>query len=321
MDFARHQLLAADGGAVTLDAAPSRRARASPTRSDRRHRTSTPARSPPRSHRSRLPHANRPFLYRSPDLRGRAVDRHRDSRRRRLLVAAGGAISRRRAADDRRPRILSGRVAGGHRRHGRHADRAGSQRRRRHALHVVAEHDRRRDDADDHVPPRHRSRQGPSAGAEPRRHRRAAAAGRSPPAGRHDAQVVARPADGRPPDFAGQAIRSALHRQLRADSGPRRAGPRRRRGRRHAVRPPRVQHARSGSTPSDWPTCRSRPATCSPRSASKTSRWRPASSASRPFPPGQEFQLTVNTLGRLLEPDQFEQSHRQNGRRRPHRPR
>ena len=49
--------------------------------------------------------------------------------------------------------------------------------------------------------------------------------------------------DGDSPDFAGQAIRPALHRQLRADSGPRRPGPRRRRGRRDALRPPRVQHA------------------------------------------------------------------------------
>ena len=39
---------------------------------------------------------------------------------------------------------LSRRFARSHRRDGRHADRAGSQRRRRHALHVVAVHDRRR---------------------------------------------------------------------------------------------------------------------------------------------------------------------------------
>ena len=40
-----------------------------------------------------------------------------------------------------------------------------------------------------------------------------------------------------------------------------------------------------------------------------------------PVPAGQEFQLTVNTLGRLLDPEQFEQRHHQDGRRRPRRSR
>ena len=45
--------------------------------------------------------------------------------------------------------------------------------------------------------------------------------------------------------------------------------------------------------------------TWSPPSPSRTSRWRPGRSASRPTPPGQQFQLTINTLGRLTDPEQF----------------
>ena len=43
---------------------------------------------------------------------------------------------------------------------------------------------------------------------------------------------------------------------------------------------------------------------CAP-SASRTSRSPPARSASRPCPPGSDFQLTVNTQGRLLDEQQF----------------
>ena len=47
----------------------------------------------------------------------------------------------------------------------------------------------------------------------------------------------------------------------------------------------------------------------SPPSASRTCRWPQARSASSPFPRGQQFQLTINTLGRLIEPEQFEHDH------------
>ena len=34
----------------------------------------------------------------------------------------------------------------------------------------------------------------------------------------------------------------------------------------------------------------------------------------QPVPPGQKFQLTINTLGRLIDPEQFARHHRQGGR-------
>ena len=44
----------------------------------------------------------------------------------------------------------------------------------------------------------------------------------------------------------------------------------------------------------------------SPRSASRTCRSPPARSASRPRPTAQDFQYTVTTLGRLSDPEQFD---------------
>ena len=102
------------------------------------------------------------------------------------------------------------------------------------------------------------------------------------------------------------AVRPALHRQLRASF-------------RSATRWPasmawatsrRSASAStacgSGSIRSGWRTCRSRRATWFERCASRTCKSPPASSASRRFRPGNDFQLSVNTLGRLLEPEQFE---------------
>ena len=65
---------------------------------------------------------------------------------------------------------------------------------------------------------RHQSRHCPGAGAEPRRHRAAAAAGRRPQHRRHGDKKLARPDDGRAPLFARQVARRAVHVQLR-DAG------------------------------------------------------------------------------------------------------
>ena len=106
-------------------------------------------------------------------------------------------------------RAVSGREPEGDRRDGRRAARAGDQRRREHALHVLAGHQRRHDAADGHVPARHRRRQRAGAGAEPRRAGAAAPArGRAPPR-RDDEEGLARPADGRAPDFARRPLRHA----------------------------------------------------------------------------------------------------------------
>ena len=47
------------------------------------------------------------------------------------------------------------------------------------------------------------------------------------------------------------------------------------------------------------------PTTSSTPSASRTCRWRPARSARSRSPPGQAFQFTINTLGRLIDAEQF----------------
>ncbi len=84
-----------------------------------------------------------------------------------------------------------------------------------------------------------------------------------------------------------------------------------------AVRPARIQHAGvARSRAAGAPVAHARRRACA-RCANRTCRWPPASSASRRPRPASEFQLTVNTLGRLLETEQFERNHRQNGRGRP----
>ena len=81
-----------------------------------------------------------------------------------------------------------------------------------------------------------------------------------------------------------QALRPALHRQLRAHPGARRAPAHRRRRRRHPVRAARVQHARLARSRSGSRAATSRPATSSRRCASRTSRSPRASSGSRRSP-------------------------------------
>ena len=61
----------------------------------------------------------------------------------------------------------------------------------------------------------------------------------------------------------------------------------------------------SGSTPRGSRRATCRPRTCWRRSASKTSRWRPARSASRPCRTTQGFQYNVTTPGRLRDAEQF----------------
>ena len=95
-----------------------------------------------------------------------------------VIVIVGGvaltqlpdrAVPGGRAADRPGHRDLPRRQRQDRRRHRRHADRAGGQRRREHALHVVALHQRRPDDSRRHVRAGHQPGHGPGAGAEPRR--------------------------------------------------------------------------------------------------------------------------------------------------------
>ena len=60
-----------------------------------------------------------PFFHRPADIRRRGFDLHRDPGRDRVRVASRGSISRRGSPDDRRSRVVSRRLAGGHRRNGR----------------------------------------------------------------------------------------------------------------------------------------------------------------------------------------------------------
>ena len=100
-------------------------------------------------------------------------------------------------------------------------------------------------------------------------------------------------------------LRPALPEQLRHHPAQGRAGPGGGRRRRGDLRPAGLQHARlagPGQAAVAEPDGRRRdPGAC----ASRTCRWRPGRSASRPSRKGQDFQYTLSTLGRLVEAEQF----------------
>ena len=106
--------------------------------------------------------------------------------------------------------------------------------------------------------------------------------------------------------LARRPLRPALPEQLRLHAHQGRAGAAAGRQRRDHVRPARLQHAdlarprQAGRAQHDGRRRGRAP------SASRTSRSPPARSASRRSAEGQQIQVTLSTLGRLVEPEQFE---------------
>ena len=153
---------------------------------------------------------------------------------------------------------------------------------------------------------RHQSRHGAGAGAEPRLHRGSHACRRKCATWRHRPEDVARPDDGRAPVFAGQVARHAVHLQLRHAGSDRRGHPRRRR------RPITVF---GGARLRDAGVARSRPHAVARNDgrrrhqgaagAEHPGRGRHARSAAGRKQQGA-FQITVQTLGRLADPEEFD---------------
>ena len=201
---------------------------------------------------------------------------------------------------------LSRRQPQGDRRDGGDAARGADQRRREHALHEQPGHHRRRDDADRHLQARHRSGQGHSSWCRTgsRRPSRACPSevrqlGVTTIKSSPDLTMVVHllSPNGRY-DMTYLRNYAVLQRQ-----GP--AGAHRRRRPGAAVRRRRLFDARLARSAEGR---RARPvgrATSCARSASRTSRWRPASSAPRRASPGIDLQLSVNAQGRLQTEEEF----------------
>ena len=230
------------------------------------------------------------------------------------LLAAGGPVSRRDPADGAGHGAVPGRQCPDRPRHGRRADRGAGQRRREHDVHVLAVHQRRRVYADGDLPAGHGFGHGPGPGAEPRLAGPAGDPGPGPARGDQRQEDVAEHDDDRQPRLARTALRRHLPEQLRDDRDQGRAGPVAGRGRRHLPGPARLQHAglarprqAGGAQPDgDGRGQRHRP-------AEPPGRRRPDRPAAR-APSGQQFQLTINTLGRLDRPRAIRRHHPQ-GRR------
>ena len=153
--------------------------------------------------------------------------------------------------------------------------------------------------------PRHQSRHRAGAGAEPRRDRAAATAGRRAQYRRHGDQELARPDDGRASLFARQVARHALHLELRDARDQGRAHARRRRRLDHRVRQPRLLDAR---------LARPRSAAIARSDRERRRRLRlqgqnvQVASGVLNQPPMDKsgaFQISVQTLGRLTDPEEF----------------
>ena len=103
----------------------------------------------------------------------------------------------------------------------------------------------------------------------------------------------------------GRPVRQYLSQQLRHDPDSRRAGPTCPAWPTSPTWASAITACGPGWIPRSWPRSVCRPATWCRPSASRTYRSRPARSASSRCPRGQQFQLTINTLGRLVDPEQF----------------
>ena len=128
-------------------------------------------------------------------------------------------------------------------------------------------------------------------------------------------QELARPHDGRAPRLARRAATTTLYLRNYAAlqrQGRARAHPRRRRG--AGVRRRRLRDARLARSAEARRARPDRRATSCARSASRTCRWPPASSARRRRRSGTDFQLSINAQGRLVDRGGVRQHHRQDRR-------
>ena len=102
------------------------------------------------------------------------------------------------------------------------------------------------------------------------------------------------------------AAEEPVFQQLRHDSDPRRIGPACRASATSPISATATTPCASGSIRARWPIARSRPATWSRPSSSRTSRWPPARWGSRRCRTGRSISTPMNTLGRLIEAEQFD---------------
>ena len=172
------------------------------------------------------------FFIRRPIVAIVVVDRHHPARPGGAAAAVHRAVSRAVAAYHPGRNHLPGRVRGGGRAVGGHADRAAGQRRGQHDLHEVAQHERRPHAARRVVPGGHGPRHGERAGPEPRVPGPVATAAGGDPAGGHGQEDQPQHPDGGLALLAQGEPRRAVPQQLRDDQRPGRAAPRARASRR-----------------------------------------------------------------------------------------
>ena len=271
-----------------------------PTLPRRRRR----AGSGPQTRRREAPAHDLALLHRPPRLRDGAVRRHHADRRDRPDFPADRAVPTHHAAGRRRVHQLSRRQRSGRGRHRGGADRAGGQRRRGHALHVLPDGQRRHLLADRHLRRGHGPEDGPGHGAEPRDAGHAAAAEPGAEPGHHHPEEDSGHPDDRQFLLAGRPLRRHLPEQLRHDQRQGRAAARAGRVGRHLPGRARLQHpllagpAEAGGVQDDRDGRGQRHPHPEPGRAG-----RPGRTAAGPRRQG--FQLPIDTLGRLNEPEQF----------------
>ena len=124
-----------------------------------------------------------------------------------------------------------------------------------------------------------------------------------------------------------EPLRQPLPQQLRDDLHQGRAGPAARRGRHHLPRPARLQPARLARPRQAGGAQPRAPSDVVTAISQQNFQVAAGQIGQQPAPKGQQFQLTINTLGRLTTPEQFgdiilkaAQATRWSSRRRPARP-
>ena len=180
------------------------------------------------------------------------------------------------------------------------ADRVARHRRRQHDLHEVDQRQRRQLHAHRHVRGRHRSRSQHRQGAEPCQPRRgAAAAGGAQPGRQRHQEVVGAAAD-RHDDVAGRPLRPAVPEQLRDHQHHRQPQARARHRRRVAADAGRLQHE---GLARQRPDDELRPDAERHRQRDQAQNMQAAVGriGAQPALPDQQFQLTIQTKGRLVE--------------------